>query len=74
MHLLKAKSKTVPQSRQRKQVPIFSNLQDFRMDQTNKNQEQNDVVYDPEEFKDVQPKVNHSKRNKSKPKDWQGEL
>jgi hypothetical protein len=44
------------------------------MDQTNKNQEQNDVVYDPEEFKDVQPKVNHSKRNKSKPKDWQGEL
>ena len=44
------------------------------MEHENKMSEQNDVVFDPEEFKDVQPKVNHSKRNKRKPKDWQAEL
>ena len=53
VHLLKAKSKTVTQSRQRKQVPIFATFQEFRMDESHKNQEQNDIVYNPEEFKDV---------------------
>ena len=60
----------MPQSRQRKQVPIFSNLQDFRMEHENKMSEQNDIVYNPEEFKDVQPRVNTSKRSRSKPKDF----
>ena len=40
------------------------------MEHENKMSEQNDIVYNPEEFKDVQPRVNTSKRSRSKPKDF----
>ena len=68
--MLKAKSKPVPQARQRKQVPLFSTFQEFRMGEHASKKEPQDAFFDKEEFKDVTSKVNTNKRNKSKPTEF----
>jgi hypothetical protein len=45
----------------------MSNFQDYAMGQANQHPEPQDVNFNKEEFKDINPKVGKSNRNKSKP-------